>query len=94
MNFAQRNWTNQQHFGSVTNHLHSYIEIMSSASESISFLLHNLSVMSQVFFSPSIGQFREQNKQMYITCTAIRPQTVWHFVLCIASCHKGAESKK
>lgn len=52
MNFAQRNWTNQQHFGSVTNHLHSYIEIMSSASESISFLLHNLSVMSQVFFSP------------------------------------------
>lgn len=93
MNFAQRNWTNQQHFGSVTNHLHSYIEIMSSASESISFLLHNLSVMNQVFFS-SIGQFREQNKQMYITCTAIRPQTVWHFVLCIASCHKGAESKK
>lgn len=50
MNFAQRNRTNQQHFGSVTNHLHSYIEIMSSASESISFLLHNLSVMSQVFF--------------------------------------------
>lgn len=52
MNFAQRNWTNQQHFGSVTNHLHSYIEIMSSASESASFLLHNLSVMSQIFFFP------------------------------------------
>lgn len=60
--FKESSWTLHKGTGQIsntlvlwvtlTNHLHSYIEIMSSASESISFLLHNLSVMSQFFFSP------------------------------------------
>lgn len=84
MNFAQRNWTNQQHFGSVTNHLHSYIEIMSSASESVSFLLHNLSVMSQIFFfflNRAI-QRTEQTNVHYMYCH----QATDCMALCVMHC--------